>query len=46
MELYHITTVEFWGTASTRYPAEVLDLDVTFDDASILHIDEHWHRDG
>ena len=38
--------VEFWGTASTRYPAEVLDLDVTFDDATIRHIDEHWHRDG
>lgn len=39
-------TVEFWGTASTRYPAEVLDLDVAFDDATILHMDEHRHRDG
>jgi hypothetical protein len=38
--------VEFWSGASTRYPAETLDLDVTFDDGRIRHIDEHWHREG
>ena len=38
--------IEVWGTASTRYPAEVLDMEVTFDNATIRFIDEQWHRDG
>ncbi len=38
--------VEFWSDASTRYPTEVLDLDIVFDEGTILHIDEHRHRDG
>jgi hypothetical protein len=37
--------VEFWSDASTRYPAETLDLDVTFEGSTIHYIDEHWHRD-
>ena len=38
--------IEFWSDASTRYPAEVLDLDITFSDGMISHIDEHQHRDS